>query len=387
MIRDLDAEEPQPPVSSIMTNSIECLVIGAGVVGLAIGRAIALAGHNVLVVESEGRIGSGTSSRNSEVIHAGIYYAPGSYKAVLCVRGKEMLYDYCASHDIPYLRCGKLIVAASPDEVPGLKKISANAKASGVHDIEMIDGQAATSMEPNLRCHAALISPSTGIIDSHRYMAALDADIATNGGLVSLHSNLIGAASTRTGLLARIQDLGGETVEIACRVLVNAAGLGAQRVAQRIDGMPKSRIPKQYLAKGNYFVMNGQAPFARLIYPLPTSASLGLHYSVDLGGQVRFGPDVEWVEEVDYDVDGTRAAAFEDSIRRYFPGLTKHALWPGYAGIRPKIAGPKEPAADFVIQAPGDHGVPGLINLFGIESPGLTSSLAIAETVLGKLDL
>ena len=370
-----------------MTNSIECLVIGAGVVGLAMGRAMALAGHDVLVVESEGQIGSGTSSRNSEVIHAGIYYAPGSYKAALCVRGKEMLYDYCTSRDIPHQRCGKLIVAASADEVPGLEKIGANARASGVHDLEMIDGQTASSMEPNLRCHAALISPSTGIIDSHRYMASLDAEIATNGGLVSLHSNLISATATRTGLLARIQDSGGEIVEIACRILVNAAGLGAQDVARRIDGMPPSLIPKQYLAKGNYFVMSGNPPFARLIYPLPTSASLGLHYSVDLGGQVRFGPDVEWVEEIDYDVDGTRAAAFEESIRRYFPGLPKDALQPGYSGIRPKIAGPKEPAADFVIQAPGDHGIPGLINLFGIESPGLTSSLAIAEAVLGKLDL
>ncbi len=368
-----------------MSDFVECIVVGAGVVGLACARAIAQSGRQVLVLEKEPLIGSETSSRNSEVIHAGIYYPPESLKAALCVRGKDMLYDYCETQGIPHGRCEKLVVAANAGEVAALERIRQNALASGVHDLELIDGAAATRLEPKLRCHAALRSPSTGILDSHQYMLALEGDIENAGGSVVPRSYVAEARRAGETFEVVVETEEPEPIVVASRMLVNAAGLWAQQVAQRVEGMPPERIPKQYLAKGNYFVMSGKAPFSRLIYPLPTAASLGLHYSIDLGGQVRFGPDVEWVERIDYRVDATRAAAFEAAIRRYFPELPRAALQPGYAGVRPKIVGPDDPAGDFVIQGEGEHGVAGLVNLFGIESPGLTSSLAIAEEVASRL--
>jgi len=364
-----------------VTDRVDSIVVGAGVVGLACGRALARAGHEVLVLEKEPLIGSATSSRNSEVIHAGIYYPPSSLKARLCVRGKTMLYEYCAIHGIPHRRCEKLVVAADPGEVASLQQIRENGEASGVDDLRIIDGPSATALEPALRCHAALVSPSSGIIDSHQYMLALQGDIEDAGGVVSLGSHFDRARTQNGDLVVSVRTAGSETLDVACKHLVNAAGLDAQRVAQSIEGMPPANIPEQYLAKGNYFVVSGAAPFSRLIYPLPTSASLGLHYSIDMGGQVRFGPDVEWVSAVDYTVNDARAAKFEESIRRYYPALPDGALKPGYAGVRPKIAGPGAPPADFVVQGPDTHGVPGLINLFGIESPGLTASLAIGEDV------
>jgi L-2-hydroxyglutarate oxidase LhgO len=364
-----------------MTDYVDCIVIGAGVVGLAIARSLAVQGREVLVLETEDRIGSVTSARNSEVIHAGIYYPPRSKKAALCVEGKSLLYRYCLEHGIPHRRCGKLIVAADDGEVGRLKDIQATGIASGVTDLKLISGADAQDLEPQLQCHAALLSPSTGIVDSHQYMLALEGDIEASGGAIALRSTFVAATPTAAGLRVRVDTAESGSIELDCRILINAAGLEAQAVARAVDGLPLDLIPPQHLAKGSYFILEGKAPFDRLIYPLPTSASLGLHYSVDLGGQARFGPDVEWVDAVDYRVDDNRVAAFEASIRRYFPALGPGALHAGYAGVRPKIVGPGAAAGDFVVQGPGEHRIAGLFNLFGIESPGLTSSLAIGRYV------
>ena len=364
-----------------MAESVEIVVIGAGVVGLAVAKCLADIGREVLVLEKEEQIGSETSARNSEVIHAGIYYPPRSMKAALCVEGKAALYRYCVERGISHRRCGKLIVAAERRETPGLEKILVNATQSGVTDLTMIDAEAARALEPNLQCEMALLSPSTGIIDSHQYMLALEGDISRQGGIVALQSTFCGANPIAEGFNLKVDTAGSDFMTLDCRILINASGLHAQHVAKTIQMMPRELVPKQHLAKGSYFTMSGRAPFERLIYPLPTTASLGLHYSVDLGGQARFGPDVEWIDAIDYEVDADRADEFESSIRRYFPTLESGALSPGYAGVRPKIVGPGEPAGDFELQGPQTHGVDGLINLFGIESPGLTSSLAIGRHV------
>jgi L-2-hydroxyglutarate oxidase LhgO len=363
-----------------MADSVEVVVVGAGVVGLAIAKCLADAGHEVLVLEKEDQIGSETSARNSEVIHAGIYYPPRSLKAAFCVEGKEALYRYCEERGVPHKRCGKLVVATDTTEISSLKKIQANAIASGVDDLELMDGHAAIALEPNLECVAALLSPSTGIIDSHQYMLALEGDITSQGGAIALRSTFVGAIPVTDGLRLTAQTAE-ESVTVDCQTLINAGGLHAHQIASAIKAMPLELIPKQYLAKGSYFTLAGGAPFERLIYPLPTRASLGLHYSIDMGGQARFGPDVEWVDTIDYQVNAKRAAAFEKSIRHYFRGLPSGALQPGYAGVRPKIAGRDQPSGDFAIQVSQDHSVSGLINLFGIESPGLTSSLAIGRHV------
>jgi len=362
-----------------MVDYVDTIIVGAGVVGLAVARSLAVGGRDVLVIEKEDRIGSETSSRNSEVIHAGIYYPPQSRKAALCVEGKSLMYRYCTDRGIPHRQCGKLIVAASAEEVRDLRRIQANGAASGVTDLEMLDGGAAQALEPNLRCVAALLSPSTGIVDSHQFMMALEGDITATGGAIALNSRFQAATPTARGFRIQVGTLALDGFELDCGALINAGGLHAQTVAGSILGLPKDFIPTQYLAKGSYFVLGGKPPFERLIYPLPTAASLGLHYSVDLGGQTRFGPDVEWVDEIDYRVSTDGAAAFESSIRRYYPALPHDALKPGYAGVRPKIVGAGAPAGDFVIQGPQSHGVAGLFNLFGIESPGLTSSLAIGR--------
>ncbi len=362
-----------------MSETADCVVIGAGVVGLAVARTLALKGRDVVVLEATEAIGTVTSSRNSEVIHAGIYYPAGSLKARLCVAGKLFLYDFLAKRGIDHRRCGKLIVATSPAEIPALEKLLAQGRANGVEDLELIDGDAARRLEPALRCVAAVVSPSTGIVDSHGLMLALQGDAEDRGAMIALHAPVDGGAVRPQGIELNIG--GASTMSLLARVVVNAAGLGAQAVARRIEGVPPASIPPLYFAKGNYFSLTGRAPFSRLIYPMPEKGGLGVHITVDLAGQGRFGPDVEWVDRINYDVDAGRSASFLSEIRKYWPGLPGGALQPAYAGIRPKLVPAGAPAADFVIQGPDAHGVPGLVNLYGIESPGLTASPAIADAV------
>jgi len=360
-------------------DKVECVVIGAGVIGLAVARRLAQAGREVVVLEAAEGIGTVTSSRNSEVIHAGIYYPAGSLMARMCVSGKRALYQYCAGHGIPHWNCGKLIVATTPSESEKLQAIRAHAEANGVLDMQTLSGEAARALEPALNCDAALLSPSTGIIDSHAYMLALRGDAEAAGAAFAFHTPLERAKATA----GRVElDAGGEApMTLECRLLVNAAGLGAAAVARSIDGMPLELIPPAYLAKGNYFSCTAKAPFSHLIYPVPEPGGLGVHLTLDLAGQARFGPDVEWVDHIDYAVDPARGERFYPAIRRYWPALPDGALMPSYSGIRPKIVPPAVARQDFLIQGPRDHGVDGLINLFGIESPGLTSSLAIADHV------
>lgn len=359
--------------------SVDCVVIGAGVVGLAVARALAQQGREVVILEAENTFGTITSARNSEVIHAGIYYPAGSLKAQLCVRGKAMLYDYCASHQIAHQRCGKLIVATSAAQVATLEGIRAKAAANGVDDLRLLSREQALELEPNLQCEAALLSPSTGIVDSHGLMLALLGDAEQAGAMLAVCSPVMTGAVTADGI---VLEVGGDTATtLLARTVVNAAGLTAPELARRIEGMPAAQIPPQFYAKGCYFTLAGRAPFSRLIYPVPEAAGLGVHLTLDLGGQARFGPNVRWIDEIEYGVDPHDADSFYDEVRRYWPALADGALQPGYAGIRPKISGPGEPAADFRIDGPAVHGVPGLVHLFGIESPGLTASLAIGERV------
>ena len=365
--------------------TVDCVVIGAGVVGLAVARALALQGREVVILEAENAFGTITSARNSEVIHAGIYYPAGSLKAQLCVRGKAMLYDYCASHHVAHQRCGKLIVATSEAQVATLEGIRAKAAANGVDDLRLVSRAEAQALEPQLQCHAALLSPSTGIVDSHGLMTALLGDAENAGAMLAVQSPVLGGAVTPDGIRLEIGNEDGSTTTLLARTVVNSAGLTAPELARRIDGMPGAHIPPQYYAKGCYFTLAGRAPFSRLIYPVPEAAGLGVHLTLDLGGQARFGPNVRWIDEIEYGVDPADADGFYDEVRRYWPGLADGALQPGYAGIRPKISGPHEAAADFRIDGPAVHGVPGLVHLFGIESPGLTSSLAIAERVCAAL--
>jgi L-2-hydroxyglutarate oxidase LhgO len=362
-------------------DQVDCVVIGAGVVGLSVARALALQGREVMVLESANAIGTGTSSRNSEVIHAGIYYTAGSLKARLCVQGKQMLYSYCAERGIGHRRCGKLIVATSEAQVAALQGIVAKAAANGVDDLVLLSRDEARAMEPQLECVAAIHSPSTGIVDSHALMLSLQGDLENAGGLVALNSGVASAQAGSDGIA-----LVADGTQLMATTVVNAAGLNAPAVASRIQGLGAHHVPQAYYAKGNYFTLAGRAPFSRLIYPVPEAAGLGVHLTLDLGGQAKFGPDVQWVDAADdLVVDPRRGNAFYAEVRRYWPALQDGALLPGYAGMRPKISGPGEPAADFDIQGPAQHGVPGLVNLFGIESPGLTSSLAIGGHVAGLL--
>ncbi len=360
-------------------DKVECVVIGAGVIGLAVARRLAQAGREVILLEATEAIGTVTSSRNSEVIHAGIYYPAGSLMARMCVSGKRALYQYCRDHGIPHRNCGKLIVATTAKETEKLQSIRAHAEANGVLDLQTLSGAAARALEPALNCEAALLSPSTGIIDSHAFMLALRGDAEDAGAACAFHSPLLRARAAG----GRVElDAGGEApMSLECRLLVNAAGLNAPEVARSIDGMPIELIPPAYLAKGNYFSCSARAPFSRLIYPVPEPGGLGVHLTLDMAGQARFGPDVEWVDAIDYAVDPARAERFYPAIRRYWPTLPDGTLMPSYSGIRPKIVPPAVAAQDFLIQGPRDHGVDGLINLFGIELPGLTSSLAIADHV------
>jgi len=360
---------------------VDAVVIGAGVVGLAVARALALAGREVVILEAEDAIGTHTSSRNSEVIHAGIYYPQGSLKARACVEGRRRLYEYCAERGVPHRRCGKLIVATDAAQLDELEGIRQRAHANGVTDVIPVSRAQVRAMEPELACVAALHSPSTGIIDSHALMLAYLGDAENAGAMLALKSRLEKAVVRANGIELHVA--GAEPV-LASKV-VNSAGLTAPAVARGIEGYPAHKAPRQLYAKGNYYSLSRRAPFSRLIYPVPEPGGLGVHITLDLGGRARFGPDVEWVEKIDYTVDPRRAERFYVAIRRYWPGLPDGALEPGYAGIRPKTSGRKEAPADFAVQGPREHGVPGLVNLFGIESPGLTASLPLADAVLEQL--
>jgi L-2-hydroxyglutarate oxidase LhgO len=361
--------------------AVEAAVVGAGVVGLAVARELAAAGFEPLILERNGRIGEETSSRNSGVIHSGIYYPPGGLKARLCARGREETYAYCAARGIAHRRCGKLVVAQE-SQVGALRRLHAQGNANGVPDLQWLDADAVRRLEPGVRCAAALHSPHTGIVDVHELMLALQADCESAGATVVLRSPVERLRAVDTGIELTV---GGEVAErIVARRVVNAAGLGAIDVARRTEGYPAERLPGEYFAKGHYFSVGGR-PFGRLVYPMPNDAGLGIHATVDLDGSVKFGPDVQWVDRLDYTVPAERSGAFYAAIREYWPGLPDGALSPAYAGIRPKIAGPGEPAADFVIEGPTDHGIGGLVNLFGIESPGLTAALALGAQVAAML--
>ncbi len=369
-----------------MSTDIDCIVVGAGVVGLAIARALALSGREVMVVEAAEGIGTGTSARNSEVIHAGIYYPAGSLKAKLCVQGRHMLYAYCAEKGVAHKRLGKLIVATSEDEIAKLDDILSKARINGVDDMELLTAAQAQALEPALFCTAALLSPSTGIIDSHGLMLAYQGDAENAGAQCVFHTPLLSGEVRGDGGF-NLQFGGADAMQLSCNVLINASGLHAPTLARKIRGVPESSIPTEYLCKGSYFTLQGRAPFTRLIYPTPHHAGLGVHLTLDLGGQAKFGPDTEWIDKVDYDIDPSRCDGFYEAVRTYWPGMPDASLAPGYTGIRPKISGPHEPAADFMIVGPATHGIPGLVNLFGIESPGLTSSLAIAQETLARLNV
>ncbi|MEO8527360.1 MAG: NAD(P)/FAD-dependent oxidoreductase [Caldimonas sp.] len=369
---------------------IDAVVVGAGVVGLAVARSLALRGLETLVLEAESGIGNGISSRNSEVIHAGIYDAAGSLKARLCVAGREALYPYCETHGVGHERCGKLVVASTPGQVESLRSIEQRAIGNGVTALRWLGGAEARELEPALRVEAALLSSVTGIVDSHALMLAYLGDLERAGGGLVLRSPLERAFVREGGFVLQVG--GAAPLEIEAGILVNAAGLHAPALARRIDGLDSEHIPRPSFAKGNYFSLAARSPFSRLIYPVPEPGGLGVHLTLDLAGQARFGPDVEWLavdspDAIDYAVDPVRSAAFYAAIRRYWPGLKEGSLTPAYSGVRPKLQGPGEPVRDFMLQGPQAHGVAGLMNLFGIESPGLTASLAIAAEVVRRLGL
>lgn len=361
----------------------DALIVGAGVVGLACARAIAQRRSSVVVAERHPRPGQETSSRNSGVIHSGIYYPTGSLKAKLCVAGRDRLYSYCRERDIAHRRCGKLIVAQAM-EVEKLRALRQKAIANGVHDVELLTAADARTLEPAVRCEAALLSPSTGIIDAHEYMLALQADIESAQGVIAFNTEFLRARRRGDGIVATLGSLD-EEFELECRWLVNCAGLHAIDLLKRIEGYPADRGHRAWFAKGNYFSCRGVKPFRRLVYPIPNEAGLGVHATLDLDGSTRFGPDVEWVEALDYNVDASRDTDFYASIREYWPDLPDGALLPSYAGIRPKLVGPGQAAGDFLIEDPAAVGIPGLISLLGIESPGLTASLAIGDEVERRL--
>ncbi len=358
---------------------VECVVVGAGVVGLAITRALARAGREVLVIEAGADLGAGTSGRGSGVIHAGLYYEPGSLKAKLCRAGRPALYAFAEGHGVPYRRSGKLVVATCLDDAAALEAIAERARTNDVDDVTPLTSAAARTLEPALTCTAALLSPSTGVIDAHALLQALRDDAETFGAVSAFSAPLAGVV--REGIGFSLEIGGAAPMQVGCRQLVNAAGHGAPGVALSIDGLAASHVPQAYFAKGNYFVLDRPAPFTRLIYPVPVPGGIGTHLTIDLSGQARFGPDVEWVETLDYSVAPARAEKFYADVRRWWPGLPDGALRPSHAGIRPKIAAPGAAGRDFMIESEADHGVAGLVNLFGIESPGLTASLAIGDHV------
>ncbi|WP_407049922.1 NAD(P)/FAD-dependent oxidoreductase [Methyloraptor flagellatus] len=366
-----------------MSDIVDAVVVGAGVVGLAIARKLAQSGREVILLEREDAFGTATSSRNSEVIHAGIYYPADSLMARLCVAGKHALYAFCESHGVAHQRSGKLIVATDEAEAAKLDGIAARAARNGVADMVKLSGAEAMAMEPALKATAALLSPSTGIIDSHGYMLALLGDAEAAGAMAAFNAPLAAARATAEGFVLAVG--GAEPMELTTRTLINAAGLHATDVARTIEGLDPATVPTAYYARGVYFTLTGRTPFSRLIYPVPVPGGLGTHLTLDLAGRARFGPDVEWIDRIDYTVDPARGIGFYGAIRRYWPDLPDGALEPAYAGVRPKIVPPAVASQDFRIDGPSVHGVPGLVNLFGIESPGLTSSLAIADLVAERV--
>jgi L-2-hydroxyglutarate oxidase LhgO len=365
--------------------TLDCVVIGAGVVGLAIARRLALAGREVVVLEAEHSIGNHTSSRNSEVIHAGIYYPTGSLRARMCLAGKKLLYRYCPTRGVDHKRITKIIVATAEDEIPTLKKYQEQAERNGVDDLVWLDKAQVNAMEPNVVAVAGVLSPSTGIIDSHGLMLAYQGDAEARGAALVFESPVLGGKVTDEGIELEVG--GKEPMQVRARTVVNAAGLTAPAVSRSIAGIPAASIPPQHFCKGHYFTLAGKAPFSRLIYPVGSGLWHGVHVTLDLGGGVRFGPDLKWLPEIDYTFEEERAASFYEAIRHYYPALADGSLVPGYTGIRPKITAQGEPAADFMIQGPKDHGLSGMVNLYGIESPGLTSSMAIGNHVASLLDL
>jgi L-2-hydroxyglutarate oxidase LhgO len=358
-------------------DEIECAVIGAGVIGLAVARALARAGREVIILEQEDHFGSGISSRNSEVIHAGIYYPANSLKARFCISGRDRLYAYCSSHGVAHRSCGKLIVATDAKQIDELDRIAAAASRNGVTDIKRLSAAEARALEPELQCVAALLSPSTGIVDSHGLMLSLLGDAQASGAMIAYGSAISSLRLEDDGVVIRV----GDEDTLKARMVVNAGGLDAAPLTDRIEGFNPAFARPSYYAKGNYFTLAGRSPFARLVYPAPEPGGLGVHLTLDLAGQARFGPDVEWIDAPNYDVYPARADKFYAVIRSYWPGLQDGALAPAYAGVRPKLTPAGAPAADFVIEGPRDHGARGIVNLLGIESPGLTSSLAIADYV------
>jgi hypothetical protein len=370
-------------------DQIQTVVLGAGVVGLAVARELAIQGQEVIVLESADAFGTGTSSRYSEVIHAGIYYPAGSLKAKLCVQGRHMLYAYCQERQIPHKACGKLIVATSEAQVAQLAAIQAKAAVNGVlgdDQLRLLSAAQAQAMEPDLKCEAALWSPSTGIVDSHALMLSFLGDFENASGILALNSEFASAQIVRDSGKSRFIIRTQDGTEIWAENVINSTGLVAPIVARQFAGMAQAHLPRAYYAKGNYFSLSGRSPFSRLIYPVPEAAGLGVHLTLDMAGQAKFGPDVEWVDSPDkLHVDPGRGDAFYAEVRKYWPGLKDGALIPSYAGIRPKINSPQETAADFCIMGPAEHGVHGLVHLFGIESPGLTSSLAISQAVAQAL--
>ncbi|CAN7312723.1 NAD(P)/FAD-dependent oxidoreductase [Caulobacter sp. LjRoot300] len=375
-----DATSAKSASLEVPLDSIDCVVVGAGVIGLACARALARSGLEVVVIEAASLIGSETSSRNSEVIHAGIYYPRRSLKAELCVDGRRRLYDYCDARRVPYRRCGKLIVATSQAELAVLDRLEASARANEVEGMSRLSAAQAQALEPALSCTGALLSAETGILDSHAYMLSLRGELEDAGGMIAFNSRVTGGAVTAEGIVLHVES-GGERHDVLARNLVTSTGLGQEVLLRAIDGFPEDRAPRLHFAKGSYFAYRGRAPFSRLIYPAPEAGGLGVHVTLDMSGAMRFGPDVEWVDTIEYAVDVRRADGFYAAVRRYWPGLPDGAILPAYAGVRAKLAGPAEPAADFVIQGPAEHGVNGLVNLLGMESPGLTGSLSIAERV------
>jgi L-2-hydroxyglutarate oxidase LhgO len=363
----------------------DCVVVGAGIVGLACARRLAMAGLETIVLERADAIGTETSSRNSEVIHAGIYYPAGSLKARLCIAGKQFLYRYCADRGVAHARCGKLIVATDEGQRATLATIRANAAGLGMPDLEPWTTAQAQALEPELRCTAALWSPTTGIIDSHGLMLAYQADAEAHGAVVALESPLERAEPDGDGIVLEVG--GVAPMQLRARVVVNSSGLAAPALARRFSGRDPSRLPRTHYCKGNYYGLAGRSPFSRLIYPVPERAGLGVHVTIDLAGRCRFGPDTEWVEEIHYPVDPARAAVFYAEVRKYWPALPDGALVPDYAGIRPKLGPAGTPATDFVVAGPAEHGILGLVELFGIESPGLTASWPLADEVARRLGL
>ncbi len=357
--------------------AVEVLVVGAGVVGLAAARALALQGREVVVAEAARVIGSGTSSRNSEVIHAGLYYPPGSLKARTCVEGRERLYAHCRAHGVEHRRCGKLIVASSDAQVAQLDAIAEAAWANGVANLRRLSGAECRALQPGLRAEAGLLSPSTGILDAHGYMLSLQGEAEANGCAFAFGTEVSAVAPGPDGLTVSFDG----APQLLAQVVVNAAGLQAAALATKVEGLGAGHVPRLHLAKGSYFALTGRSPFSQLVYPVPEAGGLGVHLTLDLAGQARFGPDVEWVDRIDYHVDPARMHQVYAAVRTFWPGLPDGRLAPGYAGVRPKLSGPGEPAADFRIDGPAQHGIAGLINLFGIESPGLTASLALGDVV------